>query len=99
MRKFAKCLQTRNIFLCHLEQIFRGVAAYINAAYTCQFEENACNLYAAKPSPMCCLIGGKTVHNKWEHLLNNSHTELWKMNASQCGDPDASRNKRENDWR
>jgi hypothetical protein len=40
---------------------------------------------------MCCFIG---VRKKWKHLLNNSHTELKKMNASHCGDPDASRNKR-----
>jgi len=66
---------------------------------TRQLEENASNLYPAKRSPMGCFIGDKTAHKKWKHLLNNSHKELKKMNASQCGDPDASRNKMESVWR
>ena len=61
---------------------------------THHLEENACDLYPAKRSPMCCFIGGKTVHKKWKHLLNSSHIELKKMNASQWGDPDASHNKK-----
>jgi len=66
---------------------------------TRQLEENACNLYPAKRSPMRCFIGGKTVHKKWKHLLNSSHKGIKKMHASQCGDSDTSRNKMESVWR
>jgi hypothetical protein len=88
----------QQICLCHLEQIIRVRRRHSRLLTTRHFEENSCSLYPAKRSPVCCFIGGRTVYKKWKYLLNNSHTELKKMNANQCGDPDTSRDKRESDW-
>ena len=73
------------------------MAVSVSAAFIDVIWKKTLAIYIQRKAVLCG--GGKIVRKKWKHLLNNSQKELKKMNGSQCGDPDVSRNKMESVWR